>query len=141
MEAPNSGYLQYLNIFMQAYGNKNMKMNYVVFGTNNMEQAVQFYDALFEGSEINKVHAQGRMTLWAGHDFMFAVAEPFNGEEATFGNGIMVGFNLGSSSEVERLYNKALEMGGIDEGKPGIRSARFSAYIRDLDKNKICLFE
>lgn len=90
---------------------------------------------------MNKIHAEGRMTLWGGDDFMFALAEPFDGKEATTGNGTMVGFNLGSSSEVERLYQKALAIGGIDEGKPGIRSGRFSAYIRDLDKNKICLFE
>lgn len=106
-----------------------------------MQQAVKFYDSLFESSGINKVHSEGRMTLWSDQDFMFAVAEPFDGNEATFGNGTMVGFALGSSSEVERLYKKALELGGVDEGKPGIRSGRFSAYVRDLDKNKICFFE
>jgi predicted lactoylglutathione lyase len=72
---------------------------------------------------------------------MFALAEPFDGKTATAGNGTMVGFSLGSSSEVERMYNKALAMGGINEGMPEIRSGRFSAYVRDLDKNKICLFE
>ena len=106
-----------------------------------MVEAVQFYDALFEKSEIEKVHSEGRMTLWSGPDFMFAVAQPFDGKDATFGNGTMVGFNLGSSSEVERVYKKALEVGGTDEGKPEIRSGRFSAYVRDLDKNKICIFE
>ena len=40
-----------------------------------------------------------------------------------------------------RVYKKALEVGGTDEGKPEIRSGRFSAYVRDLDKNKICIFE
>lgn len=118
-----------------------MKMNYFVFGTNNMQSATQFYDELFEGSEINKMHSEGRMTLWGGNDFMFALAEPFDGNKANAGNGTMIGFNLSSSSEVERLYNKALAIGGIDEGSPAIRSGRFSAYVRDLDKNKICLFE
>jgi predicted lactoylglutathione lyase len=118
-----------------------MKLNYFVLGTNNMQEATQFYDAFFDSSGTDKVHSQGRMTLWASEDFMFAVAEPFDGNEATYGNGTMVGFNVGSSSEVERLYRKALEMGGTDEGKPGVRSGRFCAYVRDLDKNKICLFE
>ena len=111
-----------------------MKMNYFVFETNNMQQAMQFYDAFFKHSGINKIHSEGRMTLWSGKDFMFAVAEPFDGNDATFGNGTMVGFNLGSSSEVERLYKKALELGGTSEGEPEIRSGRFSAYVRDLDK-------
>ena len=43
----------------------------------------------------------------------------------------MVGFNAGYSSEVVRLNNTALKIGGVDEGKPGIRSGRFSAYVRD----------
>jgi len=117
-----------------------MKMNYFVFGTNDMEKAVHFYDALFEENDINKIHFEGRMTLWAGEGFMFAVAEPFDGEAATNGNGTMVGLNLGSSAEVEAIYRKALELGGRDEGQPEIRSGRFSAYVRDLDNNKICLF-
>lgn len=115
-------------------------MNYFVFGTNEMPAAVKFYDTLFAGGELNKIHSEGRMTLWAGDDFMFALAEPFDGNKATVGNGTMVGFKVTSANDVERLYEKALSLGGTDEGKPGIRSGYFSAYIRDLDGNKICLF-
>ena len=68
----------------------------------------------------------------------FAVAIPFNEEPATNGNGTMVGFNLGSNEEVERLYNKVIELGGSCEGEPQFRGPFFSAYVRDLDKNKIC---
>jgi hypothetical protein len=53
----------------------------------------------------------------------------------------MVGINLDSSAEVERLYRRILELGGTDEGGPGVRSGRFAAYARDLDNNKICLYE
>ena len=118
-----------------------MKMNYFVFGTNDKNKAVAFYDALFECCGLEKIHNEGRMTLWANEDLMFAVAEPFDGNVASNGNGTMVGFNVGSKEEVDRLYKKALEIGGTSEGEPGLRSGRHSAYIRDLDKNKICLFE
>lgn len=118
-----------------------MKMNYFVFGTNDMPSAVAFYDVLFAECGMSKLHGEGRMTLWGGDDFMFALAEPFDGNIATAGNGSMVGFNLKSSTLVELLYNKALSIGAKDEGKPGIRSGRFSAYVRDLDGNKICFFE
>ena len=64
-----------------------MNINYFVFGTNDMPKAVKFYDGIFESSGVNKVHDEGRMTLWSAGDFMFALAEPFNGEAATFGNG------------------------------------------------------
>ncbi|MCG8668520.1 MAG: VOC family protein [Pseudomonadales bacterium] len=118
-----------------------MKMNYFVFGTNDMKRAISFYDALFEGCGVSKVHSEGRMSVWANEEFMFGLAEPFDGKEATNGNGTMLGLNLGSAEEVSRLYVKALELGGLNEGEPRIRSGRFSAYVRDLDKNKICLFE
>lgn len=118
-----------------------MKINYFVFGTNDMEKAIGFYDAFFEGSGVNKVHSEGRMTVWADAEFMFGIAEPFDGNAATNGNGTMLGLNLDSSDEVDRLYKKALALGGVSEGEPGIRSGRYSAYVRDLDKNKICLFE
>ena len=106
-----------------------MKMNYFVFGTNNMQKATKFYDAIFEGSEVKKMHDEGRMTLWGSEDFMFALAEPFDENDATVGNGTMVGISLGSVSEVERLHKKALELGGSDEGEPRVRSGKHSAYV------------
>jgi predicted lactoylglutathione lyase len=118
-----------------------MKMNYFVFGTNNKQQAVAFYDAFFEGCGLAKIHDEGRMTLWANEDMMFAVAEPFDEKSASSGNGTMLGFNVGSSKEVDRLYKLALELGGPSEGEPGERSGRYAAYVRDLDNNKICLFK
>lgn len=115
-----------------------LKMNYFVFGTNNMKAATQFYDALFEQTELNKVIASERMTYWLGSDFAFAVAIPFDEKAATNGNGTMVGFSVGTVEEVERLYDKALKLGATCEGKPNQRGPRFSAYVRDLDNNKIC---
>ena len=49
----------------------------------------------------------------------------------------MIGFNVGSTEEVIRLHSTALELGGTCEGEPGQRGPKFSAYVRDLDKNKI----
>ena len=116
-----------------------MKMNYFVVGTNNMEAAIEFYDSLFAGTGLEKIISTERMTYWVGEDFAFSVAIPFDEQPATNGNGTMVGFSVGSAEEVKRLYIKALELGGTCEGEPGQRGPRFSAYIRDLDKNKICL--
>ena len=114
-----------------------MKLDYCVFGTNNLEKAVNFYDSLFEKTPLNKVLTTDRMVYWQCDDFAFALAKPFDQQPATNGNGTMVGINLGSSEEVERLYHKAIQLGGSCEGKPGQRGPKFSAYIRDLDKNKI----
>ncbi|CAH0991175.1 hypothetical protein SIN8267_01277 [Sinobacterium norvegicum] len=117
-----------------------MEMNYFVFGTNNMAQAVAYYDQLFDGTGLNKIHGQGRMTLWGNERFMFALAEPFDKNPASNGNGTMLGFHVDSIDEVNRLHKKALELGGSCEGEPGVRSNMHSAYIRDLDSNKICFY-
>ncbi len=71
---------------------------------------------------------------------MFALAEPFDGNPATIGNGSMFGLSLDSEAEVKRLYNLAIALGGTDEGPPAIRSDHPSAYVRDLDGNKLCFF-
>ncbi len=120
-----------------------MKMCYFVVGTNNMPAAIHFYDTLFSDTDYQQTFADERMTFWQGEDkeSAFAVAIPFNKETATNGNGTMLGFSLGSAELVSKLYNKALELGGSCEGKPGQRGPRFSAYIRDLDNNKIVFSE
>lgn len=115
-----------------------MRMNYFVVGTNDMAAATQFYDRLFGQSGVERVSPTDRMTYWLGADFAFAAAIPFDENPATNGNGTMVGFSVGSKEEVERLHALAIELGGTSEGEPNQRGPRFSAYVRDLDNNKIC---
>ncbi|GLR71241.1 VOC family protein [Agaribacter marinus] len=117
-----------------------MKMNYFVFGTNDKEKAEVFYDDLFSESGLNKIHGRGRMTLWGNESFMFALAEPFDEQPATNGNGTMLGLHVDTIEEVNRLYQKVLDMGGTSEGEPRVRSNMHSAYVRDLDRNKICFY-
>ena len=115
-----------------------MKMNYFVLGTNNMAASVQFYDALFEQTGFSQTFATDRMTYWQNEEMAFAVAIPFDEEPASNGNGTMLGFGVGSVEEVKRLHKKAIELGGCSEGEPNSRGPFFSAYVRDLDNNKLC---
>ncbi|WDT86913.1 VOC family protein [Alteromonas sp. 009811495] len=114
-----------------------MKLDYCVLGTNNMEEAIQFYSALFAGTTLNQGLRTDRMAYWESKDFAFALAIPFDKQPATNGNGTMLGLNVGTEDEVNRLYEKAMALGGSCEGKPGNRGPKYSAYIRDLDNNKI----
>lgn len=117
-----------------------MKLNYFVAGTNNLNAATRFYDALFEQTEYQQILATDRMTFWQGQDkdSAFAIAIPFNKESATYGNGTMFGFGVDCQQQVTRLYSKVIELGGRCEGQPGERGPRFTAYVRDLDNNKLC---
>ena len=53
----------------------------------------------------------------------------------------MVALAADSAAAVQKLYAKALELGGKDEGAPGDRGGGFyAAYFRDLDGNKLNAF-
>ena len=115
-----------------------MKMNYFVVGTNDMVAAKAFYDALFAQSALQSLSQSDRMTYWFGEDFAFAIAKPFDAKPATNGNGTMVGFCFDDEEDVRRVHALAIEIGGTCEGAPNQRGPRFSAYVRDLDGNKLC---
>jgi predicted lactoylglutathione lyase len=62
-------------------------------------------------------------------------------EIGTVGNGVMVALGVDSRATVDRVYKKALELGGTDEGPAGPRGDDFYAgYFRDLDGNKLSVF-
>ncbi len=115
-----------------------MKMNYFVVGTNDMDASKAFYSALFAQSGLQSMSPSDRMTYWLGEDFAFAAAIPFDTNPATNGNGSMVGFCVGTNEDVTRMHALAIELGGTCEGLPNQRGPRFSAYVRDLDGNKLC---
>jgi predicted lactoylglutathione lyase len=115
-----------------------MKMNYCVVGTNDMAAANAFYGALFGPMGLQCVSPTDRMTYWLGEDFAFATAIPFDTKPATRGNGTMVGFCVGTPDDVTRMHALAIDCGGSCAGEPGQRGPKFSAYVRDLDGNKLC---
>lgn len=115
-----------------------MKMNYVVLGTNDMDASRSFYDSLFARSGLQSMAPSDRMTYWLGEDFAFATATPFDAKPATNGNGTMVGFCVGTPEDVKNMHARALELGGTCEGTPNQRGPKYSAYVRDLDGNKLC---
>lgn len=114
-------------------------MTYCTVGSNRLEEAKRFYDALlgFAGIAVFSEHRSGGRVYGNGAP-NFAVVGPFDGNPATVGNGTMAGFNFGTRTEVDAFHAKALELGGTDEGAPGVRrSGLYFAYFRDLDGNKL----
>jgi predicted lactoylglutathione lyase len=74
-----------------------------------------------------------------------AVTNPYNKQPATAGNGNMAAIAMNSRANVDALHAKAIELGGSDEGAPGLRGdegpqAFYGAYFRDLDGNKLAAF-
>jgi catechol 2,3-dioxygenase-like lactoylglutathione lyase family enzyme len=117
-------------------------IGYVTLGTNDLERASRFYEALLGEVGARKVMGNERMTMFAGGQGqpMLAVCKPFDGKQASTGNGTMVALAVGSQDDVRKLHAKALALGGKDEGAPGPRGPGFFGYFRDLDGNKLAAF-
>lgn len=117
-------------------------IGYATLGTNDMEKALAFYDALLGPIGASQFMNDGRMVIY-GKEMgvgMVAICTPFDENPATVGNGAMVALNVGTKDAVNAMHAKALELGGADEGAPGPRGDGpfYGGYFRDLDGNKLC---
>ncbi len=117
-------------------------IGYVTIGTNDLERARSFYDALLGELGAVRFMNNERLTVWGTKPDqpMVAVCVPFDEKEATVGNGMMVALNVGSKEKADAFHAKALELGGKDEGAPGPRTTVYGGYFRDLDGNKFFAF-
>jgi len=114
-------------------------IGYVTLGTNDIDRAAAFFDALLAEIGAGRVLEDDRFVAWATSPSAPAVSviQPFDGGAATVGNGVMVAIAVDSREKVDALHRRALELGAADEGAPGLRGGNFYAgYFRDLDGNK-----
>ena len=116
---------------------------YTTVGTNNMERAGAFYDALFAELGGSRAWATDEFIAWScePRDRLFAVAVPYDGQAATVGNGVMIALVARTTDDVDRVYAKAIELGATSEGPAGPRSSSgfYAGYFRDLDGNKLAI--
>jgi len=123
-------------------------IGYVTVGSNDLEKARNFYDALMP------TLGAGRMFEFGDNFTMYgtgmgkpglAICKPYNGDSATVGNGNMTAIACDTRAKVDAIHSKAMELGATDEGAPGLRGeegeqAFYGGYFRDLDGNKLCAF-
>jgi catechol 2,3-dioxygenase-like lactoylglutathione lyase family enzyme len=117
----------------------------VMFGSNDIEKAKAFYDAVMPTIGLKGLYEHGSGGRIYGTEQgmpILSIVRPFNGDPATAGNGTMGSLMCDSQEQVTAIHAKALELGGTCEGGPGPRGPEgiqaFAAYFRDLDGNKIC---
>ncbi len=122
--------------------------SHVMVGTNDIERAKRFYDAVLAvlgaGEAIRDEAKTGHQRLFYRHDgATFCVSEPINDEPATFANGGTIGFKCSSAEQVQAFHDAAVANGGVSiEDPPGPRQGGAMtlvlAYVRDPDGNKLC---
>ncbi len=118
-------------------------IGYVTLGTNDLPRAAAFYDALLAEIGGKRTMEFERGIVWgvAPDKPSLGLMKPFDGKAASVGNGVMVALAVDSREKVDRVYKKALALGGKDEGPAGPRGEGFYAgYFRDLDGNKLDVF-
>ena len=119
-------------------------IGYVTRGTNDLDRAAEFYDALLQEIGASRMMESEKFVAWAvaPDQPALSVTKPFDGKAAGVGNGVMVALAVNNRDKVDAVHQKALDLGGSDEGAPGPRgdSGFYAAYFRDLDGNKLNAF-
>jgi catechol 2,3-dioxygenase-like lactoylglutathione lyase family enzyme len=118
---------------------------YVTIGTNDMDRAIGFYDALLAEIGVKRLFGMDRIKFYgtSTKEPMLAVCVPYDEKPHQPGNGQMVAIPGGSRAGVDKLHARALALGATDEGAPGERipNVFYGGYVRDLDGNKLCFME
>jgi catechol 2,3-dioxygenase-like lactoylglutathione lyase family enzyme len=118
-------------------------IGYVTLGTNDLERAAKFYDALAAELGTSRMMEWPGAIAWGtpGGGAGIGLTKPFDGDAATVGNGVMVALEAKDEAQIQRLHAIALAHGGTCEGPPGPRGdAFYAAYFRDPDGNKLNAF-
>ena len=118
-------------------------IGYVTLGTNNMDRAAAFYDALLAEIGAKRFMEMDTFIAWATSPEKpaLSVTVPFDGKTASPGNGTMVALAVSSPDIVNAVHARAMSLGATNEGDPGQRMEGFYAgYFRDLDGNKLNAF-
>ncbi|ACB96101.1 VOC family protein [Beijerinckia indica] len=117
---------------------------HVTVGTNDLNKARQFYDAVLAKIGLKRIADLGENgSIWGVDKPSFFVLKPVDGKPATVGNGGTVCFEAPDRSSVAAFHETALSLGSPDEGAVGPRNwapNAFAAYTRDPDGNKLGVY-
>ncbi len=118
--------------------------SHMMVGADDIDRSKKFYDALFGamGGKPGIVDPKGRL-IYMHNGGLFLVTKPIDGEGATPGNGMTVGFAMANPAECDAWHAAGLAAGGkAIEDPPGVREGAgmnlYLAYLRDPDGNKLC---
>ncbi|MEE9433794.1 MAG: VOC family protein [Sphingorhabdus sp.] len=119
-------------------------IGYVTLGTSDLPRAAKFYDAIAGELGVGRMMEFDNFIAWGTQEggAGIGLTKPFDGNDASIGNGVMVALHAKDKDQVQRLYDIALANGGSDEGAPGPRGDEgfYAGYFRDPDGNKLNAF-
>lgn len=117
--------------------------SHVMIGTNDLDRAKTFYDALLGTLGVPPAMVDGNRIFYFANGGIFSVSLPINGQPATAANGSTIGFACSSPAQADAWHAAGVANGGATcEDPPGVREGgmgkMYLAYLRDPDGNKLC---
>ena len=117
--------------------------SHIMIGTNDLEKAKSFYDALLGAIGVPPARVDGHRIFYRTPTGVFSVSKPIDGKTATFANGGTIGFACSSPQQADAWHAAGIANGATTcEEPPGIREGSvgkmYLAYLRDPDGNKLC---
>jgi catechol 2,3-dioxygenase-like lactoylglutathione lyase family enzyme len=92
--------------------------SHIMIGTNDLDKAKAFYDALLGTLEVRPAKVDGHRIFYFTKTGVFSVTKPINGEPATCANGGTIGFAASSPEQVDRWHAAGVVAGGMPDRKP-----------------------
>lgn len=118
--------------------------SHMMVGSNDIARSKKFYDATFAaiGGQPGIQDDKGRL-IYMHNGGMFLVTPPIDGQPATPGNGMTIGFAMDTEEQANAWHAAGVAAGGkAIEDPPGVRASPamslYLAYLRDPDGNKLC---
>jgi catechol 2,3-dioxygenase-like lactoylglutathione lyase family enzyme len=117
--------------------------SHVMIGTNDLEKAKSFYDALLGTLGVPPGRVDRHRIFYRTPTGVFSVSKPIDGRPATHANGGTIGFAASSTEQADAFHAAGIANGGRTcEDPPGVREGSgiklYIAYVRDPDGNKLC---
>ena len=117
--------------------------SHVMIGTNDLERAKRFYDALLGTLGVKPATVDGHRIFYRSPTGVLSISLPIDGQPATAANGATLGFAASSPEQAQAWHAAGLAAGGTAlEDPPGIREGKgmqlYLASLRDPDGNKLC---
>lgn len=126
-------------------------LSYITVGANDIPRSERFYTAVLVPLGYEKAE-QKDAAIYTLPDIpdrlngpgAVYVTKPYDGREATVGNGSMIAFRVPTHAQLRAVHSAGVAAGGTDEGAPGFRAQYsknfFVGYLRDPLGNKLALF-
>ncbi len=117
---------------------------YVKLVVADFVKASNFYDAFLAEFGASRIYEIENNIAWSTsvRDTSLSITKKTDSEQVPRSDGYVVAFDVESPEEVDRIFNRGIELGGTSEERPAAveELSLYVATLRDLDGHLLRLF-